>query len=70
MTAQQEHALDLDEERDIPAAHAFVARLFEEMRDAEQQAQQARARAMAAADRVRLLARWGREPRKGERRGR
>jgi len=70
MTAQQEHALDLDEDRDIPAAHAFVARLFEEMRTAEQAAQAARARAQAAADRVRLLAAWGREPQRGARRGR
>jgi hypothetical protein len=59
MTAAQ---LDeFDEAGDGDACRMYLARLLEEMRLAEQAAQEARARAMAASDRVRRLRAQARE---------
>jgi len=70
MSAAQQPDAAHDDAADPDACRVYLARLLEEMREAEQQAQAARARAMAASDRIAALRRNGREPRKGERRGR
>jgi len=54
MTAAQPD-IDVDEAGDGDAVRSYLSRLLLELREAEQQAQAARARAQAASDRVRQL---------------
>ena len=68
MTAAQPD-LEPDDDGDGDAIRSYLSRLLQDVREAEQQAQAARARAMAVADRIASLRRAGREPRKGARRG-
>lgn len=53
--------IDVDAAGDGDAVRVYLSRLLEEMRLAEQAAQEARARAQAASDRVRRLRAQGRE---------